>query len=66
MASALDSRSSRPGSSHGRGHCVVLLGNTYYFYFAFPRTVLLVQGFAKLFNSEKAANTTALRITCSL
>jgi len=28
MVSALVSRSSGPGSSHGRGHCVVFLGKT--------------------------------------
>ena len=28
--SALDSRSSGPGSSPGRGHCVVFLGKTLY------------------------------------
>ena len=30
MVSALDSRSSGPGSSLGRGHCVVFLGKTLY------------------------------------
>ena len=30
MVSALDSRSSGPGSSLGRGHCVVFLGRTLY------------------------------------
>ena len=28
MVSVLDSRASAPGSSPGRGHCVVLLGKT--------------------------------------
>ena len=31
MVSALDSGSSGPGSSPGRGHCVVFLGKTVYF-----------------------------------
>ena len=30
MVSAVDSRSSGPGSSLGRGHCVVFLGKTLY------------------------------------
>ena len=30
MVSALDSRLSGPGSSPGRGHCVVFLGKTLY------------------------------------
>ena len=30
MVSALDSRASAPGSSPGRGHCVVFLGKTLY------------------------------------
>ena len=30
MVSALDSRASGPGSSPGRGHCVVFLGKTLY------------------------------------
>ena len=30
VVSALDSRSSGPGSSHGWGHCVVFLGKTLY------------------------------------
>ena len=30
MVSALDSRSSGPGSGPGRGHCVVFLGKTIY------------------------------------
>ena len=30
MVSALYSGASGPGSSHGRGHCVVLLGKTLY------------------------------------
>ena len=30
MVSALDSRSGGPGSSPGRGHCVVFLGKTLY------------------------------------
>ena len=30
MVSALDSRSSGPGSGPGRGHCVVFLGKTLY------------------------------------
>ena len=30
MVSALDSGASRPGSSPGRGHCVVVLGKTRY------------------------------------
>ena len=30
MVSALDSGASAPGSSPGRGHCVVFLGNTLY------------------------------------
>ena len=30
MVSAVDSRSSGPGSSPGRGHCVVFLGKTLY------------------------------------
>ena len=30
MVSALDSGSSGPGSSQGRGHCVVFLGKTLY------------------------------------
>ena len=30
MVSALDSRSGDPGSSPGRGHCVVFLGKTLY------------------------------------
>ena len=30
MVSALDSRSSGPGSSPGRGHCVMFLGKTLY------------------------------------
>ena len=30
MVSALDSRSSGPGLSPGRGHCVVFLGKTLY------------------------------------
>ena len=30
MVSALDSRSGDPGSSPGRGHCVVFLGRTLY------------------------------------
>ena len=30
MVSALDSRASGPGSSSGRGHCVVFLGKTLY------------------------------------
>ena len=30
MVSALVSGSSGPGSSHGRGHCVVFLGKTLY------------------------------------
>ena len=39
MVSALVSRSSGPGSSHGRGHCVVFLGKTLYSYSAslYPR-----------------------------
>ena len=34
MVSALDSRLSGPGSSPGRGHCVVVLGKTLYSYSA--------------------------------
>ena len=34
MVSAFDSRSSGPGSSPGRGHCIVLLGKTLYSYSA--------------------------------
>ena len=30
MVSALDSAASRPGSSPGRGHCVLFLGKTLY------------------------------------
>ena len=30
MVGALDSRTSGPGSSPGRGHCVVFLGKTLY------------------------------------
>ena len=30
MVSALDSRSSGPGSGHGRGHCFLFLGKTLY------------------------------------
>ena len=30
MVSALDYRSGGPGSSPGRGHCVVFLGKTHY------------------------------------
>ncbi len=30
MVSEADSRSNDPGSSPGRGHCVVFLGNTLY------------------------------------
>ena len=30
MVSALDSGTSGPGSSPGRGHCVVFLGKTFY------------------------------------
>ena len=30
VASALDSGSSGPGSSPGRGHCIMLLGKTLY------------------------------------
>ena len=30
MVSALDSESNGPGSSSGRGHCVVFLGKTLY------------------------------------
>ena len=32
MVSALDSGSGGPGSSPGRGHCVVFLGKTLYFH----------------------------------
>ena len=32
MVSALDYGSSGPGSSPGRGHCVVFLGKTLYFH----------------------------------
>ena len=31
MVSALDSVASGPGSSHGRGHCVVFLGKRHFF-----------------------------------
>ena len=34
MVSALFSRSSGPGSSPGRGHCVVFIGKTLYSYIA--------------------------------
>ena len=34
MVSALDSGSGGPGSSPGRGHCVVFLGKTLYFHSA--------------------------------
>ena len=34
MVSALDSGSSGPGSSPGRGHCVMFLGKTLYSYSA--------------------------------
>ena len=34
MVSALDSGSSGPGSSSGRGHCVVFLGKTLYYHSA--------------------------------
>ena len=34
MVSALDSGASAPGSSPGRGHCVVFLGKTLYSYSA--------------------------------
>ena len=30
MVSDLDTKSSGPGSSHGRGHCVVFFGKTLY------------------------------------
>ena len=33
MVSALDSGASAPGSSPGRGHCVVFLGKTLYSHF---------------------------------
>ena len=35
MVSALDSGASGPGSSPGRGHCVVFLGKTLYSHSAF-------------------------------
>ena len=35
MVSALDSGASAPGSSPGRGHCVVFLGKTLYSHSAF-------------------------------
>ena len=34
MVSALDSGASGPGSSRGRGHCVVFLGKTLYSHIA--------------------------------
>ena len=34
MVGALDSETSAPGSSPGRGHCVVFLGKTLYFHSA--------------------------------
>ena len=36
MVSALDSGSSGPGSSPGRGHCVVLLGKTLFWVECLP------------------------------
>ena len=36
MVSALDSGASAPGSSPGRGHCVVFLGKTLYSQGAIP------------------------------
>ena len=36
MVSALDSGSNGPGSSPGRGHCVVFLGKTLYSHRASP------------------------------
>ena len=36
MVSAFDSGASGPGSSPGRGHCVVFLGKTLYFHDASP------------------------------
>ena len=36
MVSALDSGASAPGSSPGRGHCVVFLGKTIHSYSASP------------------------------
>ena len=37
MVSALDSGASAPGSSPGRGHCVVFLGKTLYSHSTFPQ-----------------------------
>ena len=41
MVSALDSGASGPGSSPGRGHCVVFLGKTLYYHFTLspPRCI---------------------------
>ena len=39
MVSALDSGSSGPGSSSGRGHCVVFLGKTLHFVHLFTEVV---------------------------
>ena len=39
MVSALDSGASVPGSSPGRGYCVVFLGKTLYTHGAFPNQV---------------------------
>ena len=36
MVSVLESGASGPGSSPGRGHCVVFLGKTLYFHGASP------------------------------
>ena len=38
MVSALDSGASAPGSSPGRGHCVVFLGKTLYSHGAPPHS----------------------------
>ena len=45
MVSALDSGASSPGSSPGRGHCVVFLGKTLYSHSA---SLHLVNGYLRI------------------
>ena len=62
MVSTLDSEASGPGSSPGRGHCVVFLGKTLYFHSASLHPGVLM-GTGKLLGEANKLRASDLRWT---
>jgi len=60
MVSALDSRSSGPGSRPGRGHCVVFMGKTLYSHSASLRHFTLTVPLFRCTNGYRTGDNPAM------